>query len=79
MKNTEICPTKPAKVLTVTVLLSLDRESTKRDYRLVFAENATIDEEAEALKVAAMSRKKYTSIMHLGGNASVYATHVGIE
>lgn len=79
MKNTEICPKTPVKVLTVTVLLSLDRESTKRDYRLKFAENATIDEEAEAIKVAAMSRRKYTSIMRLGGNASVFATHIGIE
>lgn len=79
MKNTTECPTKPVKVLTVTVLLSLNKESTKRDYRLVFSENATIDEEAEAIRVAAMSRKKYTSIMHLGGNATVYATHIGLE
>lgn len=65
---------KAVKVLTVTVLLSLGQESTQRDYEVVFAENEVVDEESEAIKIASMSRKKYTSIIHLGGNATVFST-----
>lgn len=64
------------KLLTVTVLLSLGRESTTRDYTVTFSKNAVVDEEQEAMKVAALSRKKYTSIMRLGGNATVLSSNL---
>jgi hypothetical protein len=38
------------KVLTVVVLLSLGKESTQREYKIAFAENAIVDEHAEAVK-----------------------------
>jgi hypothetical protein len=50
------------KVLTVVVLLSL-KESTQREYKIAFAENAIVDEHAEAVKVATAAKKYqyYTS------------------
>jgi hypothetical protein len=66
----------PTKVLTVVVLLSLGKESTQREYKIAFAENETIDENAEAIKVAAAASKKYTSIIHLGGNTSVLSCYL---
>jgi uncharacterized protein (DUF305 family) len=42
--------------LTVVVLLSLGKESTQREYKIAFAENA-IDEHAEAVKVATAAKK----------------------
>jgi hypothetical protein len=45
------------KVLTVVVLLSLGKESTQREYKIVFAENAIVDEHAEAVKVATAAKK----------------------
>jgi hypothetical protein len=39
--------------LTVVVLLSLGKESTQREYKIVFAENAIVDEHAEAVATAA--------------------------
>jgi hypothetical protein len=59
------------KVLTV-VVLSLGKESTQREYKIAFAENAIVDEHAEAVKVATAAKKKYTSIIRLGGNVSVH-------
>jgi hypothetical protein len=44
------------KVLTVVVLLSLGKESTQREYK-IFAENAIVDEHAEAVKVATAAKK----------------------
>jgi hypothetical protein len=61
------------KVLTVVVLLSLGKESTKR-VQNCFAENAIVDEHAEAVKVATAAKKKYTSIIRLGGNTSVFTS-----
>jgi hypothetical protein len=61
------------KVLTVVVLLSLGKESTQREYKIAFAENAIVDEHAEAVKVATAA-KKYTSIIRLGGNTSVFTS-----
>jgi ribosomal protein L31 len=51
--------------LTVVVLLSLGKESTQREYKIAFAENAIVDEHAEAVKVATAAKKKYTSIIRL--------------
>jgi hypothetical protein len=62
------------KVLTVVVLLSLGKESTQREYKIAFAENAIVDEHAEAVKVATAAKKKYTSIIRLGGNTSVFTS-----
>jgi hypothetical protein len=45
------------KVLTVVVLLSLGKESTQREYKIAFAENAIVDEHAEAVKVATAAKK----------------------
>jgi hypothetical protein len=45
-----------AKVLTVVVLLSLGKES-QREYKIAFAENAIVDEHAEAVKVATAAKK----------------------
>jgi hypothetical protein len=42
--------------LTVVVLLSLGKESTQREYKIAFAENA-VDEHAEAVKVATAAKK----------------------
>jgi hypothetical protein len=50
--------------LTVVVLLSLGKESTQREYKIAFAENAIVDEHAEAVKVATAAKKSilvYTS------------------
>jgi hypothetical protein len=43
--------------LTVVVLLSLGKESTQREYKIAFAENAIVDEHAEAVKVATAAKK----------------------
>jgi hypothetical protein len=43
--------------LTVVVLLS-GKESTQREYKIAFAENAIVDEHAEAVKVATAAKKK---------------------
>jgi hypothetical protein len=59
--------------LTV-VVLSLGKESTQREYKIAFAENAIVDEHAEAVKVATAAKKKYTSIIRLGGNTSVFTS-----
>jgi hypothetical protein len=47
---------RATKVLTVVVLLSLGKESTQREYKIV-AENAIVDEHAEAVKVATAAKK----------------------
>jgi ribosomal protein L31 len=49
--------------LTVVVLLSLGKESTQREYKIAFAENAIVDEHAEAVKVATAAKK--SSIIRL--------------
>jgi hypothetical protein len=54
--------------MTVVVLLSL-KESTQREYKIAFAENAIVDEHAEAVKVATAA-KVYAS----GGNTSVFTS-----
>jgi hypothetical protein len=41
--------------LTVVVLLSLGKESTQREYKIAFAENAIVDEHA-AVKVATAAK-----------------------
>lgn len=81
MKNTNQTQKNQAiaKVLTVTVLLSLGLESTTRDYKLIFSENAQIDEQKEALEIVKKSRKNYTSIMHLGGSASLLTSTLTLE
>jgi hypothetical protein len=74
----KIITPRPTKVLTVVVLLSLGQESTKREYKLAFEESAIVDEQAEANKIALASRKKYTSIIHLGGNATVFTSQLSL-
>lgn len=63
---------KVVKVLRVTILLSLGLESTTRDYEVKFSENTNVDETVEANKFVAYAKRKYTSIMHNGGDASVF-------
>jgi hypothetical protein len=46
-----------ATKVTVVVLLSLGKESTQREYKIAFAENAIVDEHAEAVKVATAAKK----------------------
>jgi hypothetical protein len=58
--------------LTVVVLLSLARIYSKRVQNCF--ENAIVDEHAEAVKVATAAKKKYTSIIRLGGNTSVFTS-----
>jgi len=77
--NQKINTTRPTKVLTVVVLLSLGQESTRREYKVAFEQNAIVDEQAEANKIAFASRKKYTSIMALGGNATVFTSQIAVE
>jgi hypothetical protein len=60
--------------LTVVVLLSLDKNLPQREYKIAFAENAIVDEHTEAVKVATAAKKKYTSIIRLGGNTSVFTS-----
>jgi hypothetical protein len=62
---------RATKVLTVVVLLSLGKESTQREYKIAFAENAIVDEHAEAVKVAT-AKKKILVYIRLGGNVSVH-------
>jgi hypothetical protein len=61
------------KVLTVVVLLSLGKESTQREYKIAFAENAIVDEHAEAVKVATAAKKSIL-VLRLGGNTSVFTS-----
>jgi hypothetical protein len=61
-------------ILTVVVLLSLGLEFTTREFEIGFKENEPVDQEAEAKKVAELARKKYTSIMRMGGEATVFNT-----
>lgn len=64
------------RVLTVTILLSLGLESTTRAYEVSFPENEPIDENNEALKFMELAKRKYTSIMHMGGSSSVLSTRI---
>jgi hypothetical protein len=52
------------KVLTV-VVLSLGKESTQREYKIAFAENAIVDEHAEAVKVATAAKKKSILVLYV--------------
>jgi hypothetical protein len=56
--------------LTVVVLLSLGKESTQREYKIAFAENAIVDEHAEAVKVATAAKKSILVLYVLGGQCS---------
>ena len=69
------------RTLAVTVLLSLGLESTTRSYTLALSPNTNnnyppIDEQAEALKLLAYAKTKYTSILHMGGSASILSTTI---
>jgi hypothetical protein len=57
--------------LTVVVLLSLGKESHSKRVQNCFAENAIVDEHAEAVKVATAAKK---STIRLGGNTSVFTS-----
>jgi hypothetical protein len=51
--------------LTVVVLLSLGKESTQREYKIAFAENAIVDEHAEAVKVATAAKKSILLVLYV--------------
>jgi uncharacterized membrane protein YecN with MAPEG domain len=68
IKNSET-----TKVLTVVVLLSLGKESTQREYKIAFAENAIVDEHAEAVKVATAAKKSIL-VLYVLGNTSVFTS-----
>lgn len=64
------------KVLTVTILLTLGKESTTRDYEVIFAEKEQVNEIEEARKMQDYARRKYTSIMHNGGDALIFQSNL---
>jgi hypothetical protein len=63
---------RATKVLTVVVLLSLGKESTQREYKIAFAENAIVDEHAEAVKVA--TAKKSILVLYVLEVTSVFTS-----
>lgn len=69
---------KATKVLTVTIQLALGRETTERNFKVVFAENAEVDRAEEERKIIGLSMRKYTSIMHMGGTASILESSLSL-
>jgi hypothetical protein len=56
----------------LTVVLLLGKESTQREYKIAFAENAIVDEHAEAVKVATAAKKSI--LLYVLGNTSVFTS-----
>jgi hypothetical protein len=57
----------------LTVVVLLGKESTQREYKIAFAENAIVDEHAEAVKVATAAKKSIL-VLYVLGNTSVFTS-----
>lgn len=69
---------KASRVLVVTIQLALGRETTEREFKVVFSEEAVINRAEEERKILGLSMRKYTSIMHMGGSATVLASQLNL-